>query len=236
MLLIKKGDQLSYIQDMVTTLTQAAHETPSGMERYPMSSLHAQLLLDVTELDYHAISITIPDGHTQSAETRDGALLSVDVKNALPCVGATVATMMAYAEYIAGLFIRRNRFMRCWARFKLVMFYRWCICACTRSEHDHTVLSCEYLPKIRSIPYSKQPKSTPPGVYTPQKASIRIAKLKFEWQFPQYPTGKNHRTKKLPTLVRVQKDIRAVDVRLRQPRQSENTVMPDILVSDGSHS
>ena len=112
--------------------------------RYLMPSLHAQLLLDVTELDYHAISITIPDGHTQSAETRDGALLSVDVKNALPCVGAMTTIMMPYAESIAGLLFRRNHIMRCWTRFKLVMFHQWCIYAYTGLEHGHAVLSCEY--------------------------------------------------------------------------------------------
>ncbi|KIP08175.1 hypothetical protein PHLGIDRAFT_88626 [Phlebiopsis gigantea 11061_1 CR5-6] len=79
------------------------------------------------------------------------------------------------------------------------------------------------------LTFSEQVKFLPPGLsafalfcssatagtYSYHNSQVKITKLTLQW--PYVPAGKNQKAKVSPVLVRVPKDLRALDVKLRQP-------------------
>ncbi|OBZ75937.1 Trafficking protein particle complex subunit 10 [Grifola frondosa] len=61
--------------------------------------------------------------------------------------------------------------------------------------------------------------SSTAGTYTLHSSEIKISRLKLQWTHAKI--AKHHRTKEVPTLVRIPKDLHALDVRLRQPQRIE---------------
>ncbi|PSR94078.1 hypothetical protein PHLCEN_2v4506 [Hermanssonia centrifuga] len=63
--------------------------------------------------------------------------------------------------------------------------------------------------------------SAPAGTYSLYSCQATLGRLNLQWLYiPQIP-GKTHKPKRPPALVRIPKDLRALDVRLRQPQHIE---------------
>ncbi|KAI0957407.1 hypothetical protein AcW1_005812 [Taiwanofungus camphoratus] len=69
------------------------------------------------------------------------------------------------------------------------------------------------------------------GTYACQLSQIKMSRLIFEWKAPNVPpTTKNLRVKELPRLVKIPKDLQALDVCLRQPQRIEIGTAPRVMV------
>lgn len=62
------------------------------------------------------------------------------------------------------------------------------------------------------------------GTYSYYSSQVKIAKLALQWL--RIPSGKNQKVKIPPVLVRVPKDLRALDVKLRQPETGISKPLP----------
>ncbi|KAI0797709.1 trafficking protein particle complex subunit 10 [Abortiporus biennis] len=72
------------------------------------------------------------------------------------------------------------------------------------------------------------------GVYALHSSQVRIAKLNFHWSHAPNTSNKAPRLKKAPTLVRIPKDIRSLDVKLRQPERIELGTPPRLVAAFAS--
>lgn len=182
-LLMDVDDQLSYVVGLVTSLIEAAR------------GLQADLL----HPDHPALSLTIADKAVRLAESQDGALLDVIVRNRLPCdlsVDEVIAVLVGYEG--AQLTFSTD--------------------ATTLNPGNNKVtLFCS---------------SSTAGVFALQASQVKISKLTFEWKDARLLTAtKNLKLKDVPTLVRIPKDIRALDVRIRPPQRIEVGVPAKIMVA-----
>ncbi|CAL1704950.1 unnamed protein product [Somion occarium] len=158
-LLMNTEDHIEY----VTSLVQALHEATQEAES------------DLSHHDHPAISVSVPNGQARTADNRDGALLEVQVTNALPCdVPADEVIINLTGRDGAKLTFLEN--------------------------------------------------SATPGIYSLHSSQVRMSRLSLHWLHSSTPppsSSSASRSKKPPTLVSIPRDIRALDVRLRQPRRME---------------
>ncbi|THH29639.1 hypothetical protein EUX98_g4553 [Antrodiella citrinella] len=68
-LLLTELDHVAYVTNLVQALSDAARDAPSEMIHH----------------DHPAITVSVPSGRATLAETRDGAILNVVIRNSLPC-------------------------------------------------------------------------------------------------------------------------------------------------------
>lgn len=66
--------------------------------------------------------------------------------------------------------------------------------------------------------------SSSAGTYTLSSTEISIARLHFQWKHTKTP--KQIRAGNMPALVHIPKDLKALDVRLKQPPLSESSFTP----------
>lgn len=86
-LLITKDDHIAYTSSLVHTLREAALAIDSGtIIVFLLATSCLIQIIDVTQPDHPAISISVADNDAKLAENRDGALVNVKINNLLPCV------------------------------------------------------------------------------------------------------------------------------------------------------
>ncbi|KAH8106751.1 trafficking protein particle complex subunit 10 [Cristinia sonorae] len=67
------------------------------------------------------------------------------------------------------------------------------------------------------------------GTYSLHSAQIKMSNLTLQWVHSPPPTGKASRAKRPPVLVRIPKDLHAVDIRLRQSQRIQLGKTPSIV-------
>ncbi|GJE95190.1 trafficking protein particle complex subunit 10 [Phanerochaete sordida] len=180
-LLISKDDHVAY----TSSLVQALREAASSVET------------DMTQPDHPAISFSIADADAKLTETRDGAVLTVNVKNHLPC-DIPVDDISVVLQGREG-----NRLTFSERIEKL-------------SPGNNTLtLFCP---------------SATVGTYSWYSSQARIARLTLQWLRVPGST-KSQKAKLPPVLVRVPRDLRALDIKLRQPERVQLGAPPKMVLA-----
>jgi len=180
---------------------------------------------DMPFVDHPAVSVHVAQ-NARIAETRDGCFLDTTILNRLPCVRdficrkndpchiiCVIQALQAdeISLVIAGRELERYKFTSLPQNLppgttRMTVF---CPVRIPRSSFFIRVLLID-------------PKAATVGTYIMESSELRVARLCFRWNHRTIPSN-SPRLREQPVLVRIPKDLLALNVQLMQPTRGEST-------------